>query len=360
MEQNFLFENKENLLDIDSITSKFPKDKIIHIKIPSITIENAEEIYTKMKSKEFIQGLKNNGLSKNDLFKISFLELSAFLLNQDFLVNDLIIISDIDEIPNLDEIQEIQKRLIYGPLFFKSKNFIWSDNFYLKTKHESSIVFDFSHLIGNKNVFYTSYISKNNFRTRKNYYLGGWHLSHFYGIDRSLKKLKILHADTKIEIQDIIESIRNLEYPLRNIFGVKEKLCENDEKLPFSTQSLQKTFLGRPKPKKYLVTFNDHNLDVNHEFDEEIRIPVHKKFIPKNKLYETFGNDFTRIYLLNEIPKYLRDINPLNKDIFYIILNENLEIPNDILPNHIDSERKFVVFDWKTIKENILSDLIFI
>jgi len=358
-EQDFLLNKKENLLNLQDI--EVDEDRVTHLKIPHLTENQVIEFLKTRKIKKIILDFEKNGFTKEILLQIGFLILSDFILGQDFLLNDLILISDVDEIPDLSNLQEITEKLIYGPVFFKQKNFIWSDKFVFQTKHVGSILFDYSQIVSNNQNFYYSYKSKNMLKGTKNNFHSGWHLSHFYDLDRTMNKLKLLYPEKRIERVEILESIKNLQNPIVSTFGVHEKLIENHDKLPFVTHNLPKQYLGRKNIKKILVTIFKNKNHNPQNWDKVLEISNHVKFLPKKPLYENnSGQDYGKIFLMNEIPKILESEFLLNQDLVFIILSENFCFSETkISSQFVDEEKKFAVFDWKTIKSNIVSDLIY-
>lgn len=360
-EQDFNFNKKNEMLDLSHLNPEIQKEKLIHIKIPFLTEEDVRDFYIARKIKKYIVGFEKNGREKKDLIRIGFLLLLDFLLKEDFLIEDLILISDVDEFPDLSNMEELIEKVNFGPLVFKNKNFIWSEKFCLRTKHEGSILFNFSSILTNNKNFEENYFAKNNFRGRKNVIHLGWHLSHFCDLERSLQKFKLLYPDINLSKTDIINSMKNLENPVTNSFGVNEKLIENDEMLPFSTSSLSKTFLGRNKRKKILVNlFGDKSVNFEN-FDEILEINFEPRFLPKFELYETnSGQDFRKIYLINEVVGKINKMSPLNQDIICVVLEKGVTSSElNFEPNYFDPNRRFVIIDWMTLKNNILSDLIY-
>ena len=354
MEQDFKLQKKQNFLNLNELQELVSLEKIKLLKIPHLNAEIVLQTYRTFGKKTWIDSVQELGLTIHDLKRYSLCKLSEFLSNQDFLWDDLIFLSDVDEILDLSNLEKMKNLLKYGPVSCKNQNYIWSDEFKLSLKHDGSILFTFAQLVSNKNIF-EKYFRKNTFRSNTNCVSAGWHLSHFYDIDRTLNKMNLLHHK-KISKVDLIKSISNLQHPIKNIFGVHENLTENEDVLPFDTRLLPKQYLGGKKTKKILINMiGTFNSDSNY-FDSIYNFNIENKFLPKSEIYKK-SHDY---FVLNEIPTFLKNKSLLNKDIVCVILKSDVSM-SDLEKNHpyIDDKKRFVIFDWKTIKNNILSDLIY-
>jgi len=356
MEQDFNFNKKTNFLNIDDLKVEFPLEKITILRIPLLSREIILEKYHKFHDKKFIFKLNSNGISKDDIQRYALFCLVEFLFSDDLFLEDLIFLSDVDEIPDLNLLDEMKELLRYGPLVLKNTNFIWTDTFRLLTKHEGSLLFNFSQILGNHKILSENYFFKNTFRGKKNSILCGWHLSHFYDIDRTLKKMNLLYPDRKLDRNSLINCFRNFIYPIESFFGTNENLVENETPLPFDTKTLPKTYMGRKNCKKVLIHLGETYEPETNNFDVIMKFRIQSKFLPKEQLYE----GCSKFFELNEIPNFLRDQFLLNQDIVYIILDPDVstsEMTQE--PNYVDEKKRFAIFEWRTLKKNILSDLIF-
>lgn len=355
MEQDFKLQKKLNFLNLRELEGLVPLEKIKLIKIPSLNSELVIETYKSFRKKSSIDLIEEVGITDLDLKKYSLCKLTEFLLNQDFLLDDLIFLSDVDEILDLSNLEKMKSLIKYGPVTSNNQNFIWSDEFKLSLKHEGSILFTFAQLVSNKNIF-EKYFHKNTFRGNINNVSSGWHLSHFYSVDRTLNKMNLLYPNKKISKIDLIKSILNLQHPIKNIFGIHENLIDNEDILPFETRILPKQYLGRIKPKKILINLKGTFSSNSNYFDSIYNFNVEEKFLPKKEIYKNSQTFF----VLNEIPIFLKDKSLLNKDIVCVILESHVSMPElEKDYTYIDNQKRFAIFEWKTIKKNTLSDLIF-
>lgn len=355
-EQSFNFKRKENFLSLEDLSSDFPVDKITILRIPEIDLNSVYSKYKKFRNLYPPKKQLIDNLILEDIQKYALFCLVEFLMSDNLLLEDLIFLSDVDEIPDLNFLEDIEKLLIYGPVLLKQSNFIWSDEIKLMRKHEGSVLFDFAKVVSNNKVFQESYFSKNKLQSRANSFPCGWHLSHFYDIDRTLTKLSLIHPNIKLDRNSLIKSFTNLLNPIDNLFGVIEPLIENENPLPFSTKILPKPYLIRKSQKKILISFKDVDENFKKRFDKFLLLSYNKKFLPKKPLYQNSED----LFELNEIPKILVDEFLWNKDLIYILLEDGVELSElNFDSNYIDKNHRFVIFDWKTIKNNILSDLIY-
>lgn len=348
--QSFNFEEKENHLNLKDTKFVNYSDKIIHVKIPKIDVPEIKRILKLNKHYELEKQFQIND-KKNFIFYGSYI-LSEIIFNKKPKINDLIFISDVDELIDFDKLNEIEDNLKYGTVFLQQKNFIWSDKFFLKDNYEGTFVIEFSQILRNKKSIVISLLNKNEKTFTKNIVQSGWHLSHFCDVDKTLKKLNLVHPELELTREKVLESFRKLENPIPNNFLMKENLSENEIPLPFETTNLSIQPVGRPS-KKILITWEQGGSE-NEIYDEIINLNSILEDFPKFVLYgDKNYENFKKIFLINESNKKLIQFNLLKKDL--IVFNCN-ELKINLNLNF--GSNKTVSFDWEKIKENILYDFL--
>lgn len=348
--QSFNFEEKENHLNLKDTKFVNYSDKIIHVKIPKIDVPEIKRILKLNKHYELEKQFQIND-KKNFIFYGSYI-LSEIIFNKKPKINDLIFISDVDELIDFDKLNEIEDNLKYGTVFLQQKNFIWSDKFFLKNNYEGTFVIEFSQILRNKKSIVISLLNKNEKTFTKNIVQSGWHLSHFCDVDKTLKKLNLVHPELELTREKVLESFRKLENPIPNNFLMKENLSENEIPLPFETTNLSIQPVGRPS-KKILITWEQGGSE-NEIYDEIINLNSILEDFPKFVLYgDKNYENFKKIFLINESNKKLIQFNLLKKDL--IVFNCN-ELKINLNLNF--GSNKTVSFDWEKIKENILYDFL--
>jgi hypothetical protein len=215
-----------------------------------------------------------------------------------------------------------------------------------------------------------SWFFKNNFKVKT---LGvvdsGYHFSHFYDIERTKKKLKLINPS--ITDLDIENSWNNLI----SIPTIKDKnfysLGEYFGELPKNINLIKNQPIGRDYSKNHLVvinsdvevvedrfsSFTDLIYLINFTNDPKVsrkirlsdKITQHNILIPNSKYYDilieenTFEN-FQKMFGVNEINQIISVDFPLNKDLFTFFNNENPD--------------KIITIPWSELQEGFIYDKI--
>lgn len=348
--QSFDFRDKKTNLDLENNKFTFFRDRIIHLEIPSI--DSFDLVKTIDLNSRYIQDNQIQLSKKNKFIIYGLNKLTDLIFEIKPKILDLFFISDIDELIDFEKIDEIEYNLKYGTVFLKQKNFIWSDKFFLKNNYEGTLALHFSHFLKKRKILIGSYLTKNEKNFTKNIVQSGWHLSHFYDIDKTFKKLNLIYPDLELTKEDVIECFRKLKNPIKNNFQMYENLSENEVPLPFSITNLHVQPLGRPQ-KKILITWEKNNPE-NYFYDEIIDFNYGFEDLPKYVLYgdEKYEN-FKEIYLINESNKKLEKLTLLKKDLIFFNCDElSKKLNLDFGSN------KTISFEWGKIKEYIIYDLL--
>lgn len=298
-----------------------------------------------------------NDLNRHNIQLHQLLLLYNYLMSLNLYVEDLIMISDVDEIPDLSKLSEILDKINFSPVILRQKNFIWSTNFINTIPHFGTICLQFTNLILNPIYFFNLYFSRSNTRMSSFEVVdSGYHLSHFYGIEKTKEKFKLVSPSIS---DSLIEECWNNLISItsdknNNIYGLVEYLGE----LPKNINLLNNQPIGRDLPKKHLVCFNLNLESSKTHFDlfndliylinftenpkEPFNVKISERItqynilLPQSKYYDVLIEDntlknFQKMFGINEIKKILSSDLPISKDLFIFCNGENpsnlLEIP---------------------------------
>jgi len=342
LESDIDFQNnsKELFFQKNSIFFKEWEPKIIYLKLTGLKFESSHNV-------------------KEQILKFSEMLFELFI-QIELSFEDTIMFSDVDEIPDLDNFDYVEKFLIYEPMCFLQKNFIWNKNYLNLQPHMGTICFTYSQFESEKTLIDKIYFFKTEvFSPYYKIFENGYHFSHFYPEHRFLNKIKIL---------------KNKEVTIDSLENFKKTLLRNEDfdyiVVNNSTENLQdellphyEIFLREPKKNLVVLNFNmnkiseivgyDYVLNINflkiYNFeDEEIVddiITNYNIFIPQSNLYES--EKFELEFGINEIKKIISKRFPLDSDIFdFVIYDESLR----------ENEKKR--FSWSKIKDNFIYELL--
>ena len=344
------------------------KDKITYLPSHNLTSKDFDNLINKMmKVKSPIRDITK----EINRYHIQLNQLSLLydhLLSLDLYMEDLIMISDVDEIPDLRKIHEIKNKLSFSPVLLRQKNFIWSTEFINSLPNMGTICFQFTDIIVTPSKLFMNYFDRLNNRTNSFEIVdSGYHFSHFYDINKTKEKLKLIDptiSDSYIENcwNNLISITTDKN---NNIYG----LLEYDGELPKNIELLKNQPIGRKVPKKHLVLFNSKPYDDHVEKDWDTvyiinfvknpqllfknkvsdKIAEYNILIPNSKYYEVFIDEntienFQKMFGVNEIKKILSSDLPISKDLFFFC---NGEKPNNLLEK-----------PWKELKEGFVYDKI--
>jgi hypothetical protein len=216
----------------------------------------------------------------------------------------------------------------------------------------------------------------------------GYHLSHFYDYNRTLKKLNLLHEDynnVTLTKSKILESMKNLTHPSQINKPILKTLTEYRDVLPKNINLLKNQSVGRMWSKNFLVLVNPSEETKLNKFVADYHQPFFinftKEYIKRENLqneYDIFSpseiyylyqdhttlDKFKYIYCLNEINKVIGRHLLLSHD-FIIVSLENYvpsseEIKNNLKKSesYFDHEKKYAILKWEILRDNIISDVI--
>lgn len=343
------------------------KDKITYISTPKIDLNDIKPLYDSIKFGEKLEQKNNDKVKKNDLRFFQISTLIGSLLDKNLDYDDLILISDVDEIPDLSKSQLFKPHLKFGAILLRQTNFIWSTKYYNPIPNTGTIGFQFSRLITTPDIVYRAYFNKtlssnSNFEIIDN----GFHLSHFYSLEKTINKLKLLYdSNFEYPLNELENKVKyfyeNLMSTKRNFENQEYSLIEYNGPLPTKIHLLKNQSIGREWSKRNLILFNvDEPLQIQENFDSVSIInftdefKIYKKtneyniLKPNVILYETEGvnnlDEFQKVFCFNEIKKIIHNLHPIKKDLFVFI---NSEFP-----------KKSLTFTWEQIENNFIYDLI--
>jgi len=352
------------------------EDKITYIPIPQIDIVDLQSLYETI---DFSKKFKKNNeiIEKNDLRFFQITTLIGNLLDKSLDYDDLILISDVDEIPDLSKSNLFKSHLKFGPILFRQTNFIWSTKYFNVIPNMGTLGIQFSRLITNPDMLYRAYFNKSIFSS-ENFEIidNGFHFSHFYSLEKTIKKLELLHDENfNYPLDKLNEKIK---YCYENLISIKRNfedkdysLIEYNGVLPKKIHLLENQIIGRDWDKKNLVLLNsDNSLDMEDSFDtisiinftENSNLPFNVELTEKTKLYNIlkpktilYSNsevkdleNFQSIFCHNEIKKIIYNLHPINQDIIVFL---NTQSPTKTLSFTLDTIKDHNIYDL--IKEII-------
>jgi hypothetical protein len=349
------------------------KDKIVHISSPSLTLEENNNFQIYLRKNNLVSGPLIDSINRTSTQEYLLDKLYKFLLKSDFYLEDIIMISNVDEIPDLSQYDEIIDKLKFGPVVCRQKNFCWSTEYINTLHHYGTSFILFTELITSPRNLFRSYFNKNsNILQVFELIDGGYHFSHFYDIEKTKKKIKLLSNDDDLKIDShVINCWNNLLSLKTDESGRTYPLIEYNDVLPKNISLLENQNIGRDKIKKHFVSINS-NIDVVEQYFEKFgdtvsmvnftsdpkvtnkvilsdKIIQYNLLIPNSKYYDLFIGEntlenFQKMYGINEIKKILQDKFPLDKDLFVFF---NGEKPGTLLG-----------VSWKDLKDKFLYDKI--
>lgn len=348
------------------------ENKITYIPTPRIDINDLKSLYEVIEfSKKFEK--TNDIVEKNDLRFFQITTLIGHLLDKSYDYDDLILISDVDEIPDLSESMLFKPHLKFGAILLRQTNFIWTTKYFNVIPNMGTLGFRFSRLIANTDLVYKAYFNKSIF-SNKHFEIidNGFHFSHFYDLEKTIQKLKLLHDKhfdyTINELDDKIKyCYENLISIKRNFEDKEYSLTEYSGKLPKNMHLLKNQTIGRNWSKNHLVLLNskdyhkiegDFNTISLINFTENSNLTFSEKLSDKTTLYNILKPNnifykkdeiknldlFQKIFCHNEIKKIIQELNLINLDTIVFI---NGETPT-----------KPLTYNWEKVKEHFIYDLI--
>lgn len=336
MECDVDFRGKPKKLFFQENREMFKKweNKIIHLPTTNVNKNHIDSICEITKFVGLTQ-FKNTEISLNEVVYCQLYDLYNFLMSFDLYPEDIILFSDVDEIPDLQNFDSIIENLNFEPVILKHTNFVWTTKYYDPTPYLGTGCFQFTSLVGNPNKIFQKYQSKKNTLLNTGAFCeNGFHFSHFYDLEKTIKKLELIYDD-----KNIIEKTKHGFFNLISIHDCGYKnllpLTEYNGKLPKNHDLLPCQNIGRDYSKKYEVLLNSevesseyiipitfktdlNNINSKNKF--EILIPSSQYYdimIEENSL-----ENFQKMYGTNEIKKILESFYPLNQDLFEFVNGE--------------------------------------
>jgi hypothetical protein len=337
--------------------------KIIYLTSPSFNLKLINEIYDNLKYLKLLVSGDDNYINKHDIRFFQISRLITHLLSLDLSFDGVIMISDVDEIPDLSKLSVIKEYLKFGPTVLRQKNFIWTTKFIDIIPNMGTVCFQFTTLITNPNLIYDTYINKESYVSRHFDILdNGYHFSHFYDLEKTIDKMKLLSENN---LEDIESKIR---FSYENLLSIRPNdnerpynLIEYNEELPKNIMLLSNQSIGRTWPKNHLVTLNSEtipkdtsefdtititNFTDNYLVNEKTQISDNTtlfNIMKPSTIY--YGNydllKFQEMFCVNEVKKISSELLPLNHDLITFINND-----------------KSLTFKWEDIKNNPIYDLV--
>jgi hypothetical protein len=203
----------------------------------------------------------------------------------------------------------------------------------------------------------------------------GYHLSHFYDLEKTIKKLKLLHDESsEYSLSEIDSRVR---YSYENLTSIKtnsnEKnynLINYEGKLPKNIELLKNQKIGRLWDKKNLIILNHigeyNDFEMEEIFDnicvinftDNTQLPYETELSEKTTYYnilkpieiyyktdDTFDlKSFQKVFCVNDVKKIIRESLPIDQD---LILFSNGENPTNT-----------VIYPWRKVKNNFIYNLI--
>ena len=355
MECDVDFRGKNKKLFFQENKDLFKKweSKIIHLPTTNITKTHIDFICEITKFAKLTQ-FKNSELTLNEIVYCQLYDLYNFLVSFDLYSEDIILFSDVDEIPDLNHFESVVENLNFEPVILKQTNFVWTTKYYDPTPYLGTTCFQFTSLLGFPNKIFQKYLSKKDRLVNMGAICeNGFHFSHFYGLEKTIEKLKLISDDKNIT-QTITNSFYNLisihDYGYENL----QPLIEYSGKLPERHDLLPCQNIGRSYSKKYTVLLNseiessDYIIPITFSTDLFYIEPKNsfKILLPSSQYYdividENTLENFQKMYGANEIKKILKSFYPLNQDSFEFI-----------------NDKKSVEYSWSELKDEFVYDKI--
>ena len=344
------------------------KTKITYLSVNGLSSKDFDKLSDMLSKTSFRNKRLEKETSRYNIELYLLSTLYQYVLSSNLYVEDLIMISDVNEIPDLSKVSEIIDKLVFSPVVLRQKNFIWSTEFINTNPSFGTICYQITTLITNQFSFFNSYL------LRDIIYGGtleivdsGYNFSHFYDIERTKKKLKLIDSS----ITDL--SIENSWDNLTSIPTIKNKtvyrLTEYFGELPKHIHLLKNQPIGRKIPKNHLVvinsdvevvetkfnSFTDLVYLINFTSDPKVsskikitdKITQYNILLPNSKYYDilieenTFEN-FQKMFGVNEINKIISIGFPLGIDLFTFFNGENPD--------------NFVTIPWSELQEGFIYD----
>jgi hypothetical protein len=346
------------------------KDKITYLSFENLFPKEFDELFNSIKEIK-LQSIKLDKVVTQQNIQLYLLTiLYHHLKSSDLYFEDLIMISDVDEIPDLTKILEITNKISFSPVILRQKNFIWSTNFISSNPNLGTICNQFTKIITKPSAFIESWVFKNKLKLQDFEVVdSGYHFSHFYDIENTKKKLKLINPS--ITDLDIENSWNNLV----SIPTIKDKnsyrLSEYFGELPKNIHLLKNQSIGREYSKNHLVVINSdvdviedrfssfidliylvnftNDPKVSYKIKLSDKITQYNILIPNSKYYDilieenTFEN-FQKMFGVNEISQIISVDFPLNKDLFTFYNHENPD--------------KIITIPWSELREGFIYDKI--
>lgn len=359
----FFFKENEHLFE------KW-KDKITYLSFENMSSKEFDELFNSIKEIK-IQSIKLDRIINRQNVHLYLLTiLYHYLRSSDLYFEDLIMVSDVDEIPDLTKLPEINDKIIFSCVYLRQKNFIWSTDFISSKPNLGTICCQFTTIITSPSIFVDSWIFKNTSNIQSLETVdSGYHFSHFYDIEKTKKKLKLINPSiTEFEIKNSWDNLVSIptvndkkSYRLSEYFG----------ELPKNIHLLKNQPIGREYPKNHLIIINSNAEVIEEKFssftdliylvnftnDPKVsykiklsdKISQYNILIPNSKYYDilieenTFEN-FQKMFGVNEISEIISTDMPLSKDLFTFFNNEN--------PDNL------ITIPWSELREGFIYDKI--
>ena len=329
------------------------EEKIIHIPTTNIS-KNLVDLICEDTKFSGLSPFKTPKLTSDEIIYCQTYDLYNFLLSFDLYPEDIIMFSDVDEVPDFSDFNSVEENLNFEPVILKQTNFIWTTEYYDPTPYMGTCCFQFTSLLGFPNKIFQKYISKKSrFETTGTICENGFHFSHFYSLNETIEKLKLVSEEKNLS-EKITNSFNNLisiyDYGYENF----QPLVEYNGKLPKYHNLLPSQKIGRDYSIKYTVLLNSdteltdfiipvcfttdlHSISTKNNF--EILLPSTKYydiFIEENSI-----ENFHKMYGANEIKKILKSFYPLDQDLFKFV-----------------NDGKFIEYSWAEMKNEFIYDRI--
>jgi hypothetical protein len=364
------------------------REKIIHLVYDKFDKNSLKLIYENLKYEKKILSFDESEINKFDIVDYALYSLKEKILSLDLQFEDLVLVSDVDEIPDLSNTETLFHHIKFDSLIFRQTNFVWSTKFIDVYPHLGTCVFNKSKLITDPKSFLNQYECK----MRKSHFPSitlnnGYHFAHFYDYEKTLNKLNLIYDQNENVVltkSDILESMRNLTHPCQIKKPYLHTLVEYSGPLPKNSHLLNNQVIGRIWSKNFLVLINPSEETKQNELINDYHQPFFinftKEYIKRSNLqneYDLFApnkiyynpdntslDKFKYIYCLNEINKVLNRHLLLSHDFVIISLNNYVPSSDEIKMNlkkndsYYDSEKKYVVMRWETMRNSIISDLV--
>lgn len=352
------------------------ENKITYLPFSEVTYEDIKPLYEIMEFPKNFNKENPTNINKDDIRFFQLTTLIGLLLKKPLTFDDLILISDVDEIPDLSKVSEFKPFLKFGMIVLKQKNFIWSVKYCDVIPNMGTVGFKFTNLITDPESLYRAYFNKS---AKTNYDFeiveNGYHLSHFYDLNKTIIKKQLLHDNTSNCEYDEIPG--KLKYSYDNLTSIQtdknEKnynLIEYYGDLPKNINLIKNQNIGREWDKKNLLIFNYNDLSDFHQietnldsvsiinFTDDPKLPYETELSEKTTLFNILKprqifyeipnienlEDFQKVFCINDTKKIIQSFLPLNQDLITFL---NSESPDNV-----------ITLSWKDIRNTFIYDLI--